>query len=298
MMNKLYIIGNGFDLYHGLPSRYADFHRFVADNDPDLLERMDTYFDFQVDQNYLWRNFEQDLCKFDHEGFMDTYDHIDVLSESFKPSEFFGLEDEVSQEAENLVEQVRGCFTNWVETFDFSEIPENYTSLKLDTEAFYINFNYTDTLEELYHIPKDRILYIHHNANAYDGDLIFGHAQVSDQADVPTFDEDGEPTRTMRTDAQNASRGPFYAFIKDTKAVLKEHRLRFADLKNLNEVIVLGHSLGKVDWPYFRAIAKNNWQAEWRISYYSDWELSYLQKHIKAISRKIRYRMITFNQLS
>ena len=31
---KLYIIGNGFDLYHHLPSTYYDFRDFVKEKDP------------------------------------------------------------------------------------------------------------------------------------------------------------------------------------------------------------------------------------------------------------------------
>lgn len=297
-MKRLYIIGNGFDLYHGLPSRYADFHRYVSAYAPDLLTQLDTYFDFEVDQNYLWRNFEQDLCKFDHEGFMEAYNHIDVSSESFKLSELYGLEDEVTEEADNLVTDIRGKFTEWVETFDFAELDRSlYKPLKLNQSAAYINFNYTDTLEELYSIPKGRILYIHNNANAYD-ELIFGHSEVSDHADMPTFDENGEPTRTMFTDSQNASRSPFYAFQKDTKAVLKQQRLWLADLKDLDEVIILGHSLGKVDWPYFKLIHKRSPDANWQVSHHGDQERIDLQQRIRSIGRLIKYEMITFNDLT
>ncbi|MBR6755416.1 MAG: hypothetical protein IKM15_00470, partial [Peptococcaceae bacterium] len=28
-MKKLYIIGNGFDLHHGLPTSYADYKKFL-----------------------------------------------------------------------------------------------------------------------------------------------------------------------------------------------------------------------------------------------------------------------------
>jgi len=257
-MKRLYILGNGFDLYHGLPSRYADFHHYVSEFAPDFLNRIETYFDFEVDQNYLWRNFEQDLCKFDHEGFMDTYNYIDVTSESFKLSELYSLEDEVTEEADNLINEIREQFTDWVQTFDFADLDRSANiPLKLIRSAYFINFNYTDTLEKLYNINKERILYIHNNVNAYDGELIFGHSEVSDHADTPTFDEDGEPTRTMFTDSQNASRSPFYAFQKNTKAVLKQHRFWLAGLKDLEEVTILGHSLGKVDWPYLKLIHKH-----------------------------------------
>lgn len=296
-MSRLYIIGNGFDLYHGLPSRYADFHRYVEENDPELLEQLGSYFDFQVDENYLWSNFEQDLCHFDHGSFKDSYDHIDVTSDTFKWSEFYGLEDEVTSESESLVEKIRDAFSGWVETFDLEENKANgYKPVKLDTKAFYINFNYTDTLEEYYHIPKERILYIHNNAKAYD-DLIFGHGEATDHADVPAFDEQGEPTRTPYTDIENASRAPFFAFQKDTKAVLERHRLWFNSLVGIDEVIILGHSLGNVDSPYFRKLVKQVGNASWKVSYYGEKEAAELYKRARTLFGRGKIQMITFNEL-
>lgn len=297
-MKKLYIIGNGFDCYHGLPSRYADFHLYVKENYPELLEKLDRYFDFRVDDYYLWSHFEQDLCHYDHGGFLDTYNHIDVSSESFKPSEFHGLEVEVSEESENLVEEIREAFVSWVVSFNLSESSAMvYKPLNLNAEARFINFNYTNTLEKLYAIPKNKILYIHNNANAYDGELIFGHEQRTDHAEVPTFDEYGEPTRTSLTDAENASRVPFFAFQKDTKAILKQHSFWYNTLKDIEEVIILGHSLGKVDWPYFRAVFKLAPHAQWKLSYYGDKERSELECRATSIIRRANVQMITFSEL-
>ncbi len=114
---------------------------------------------------------------------------------------------------------------------------------------------------------------------------------------MPTFDEDGEPTRTPFTDAENASRAPFYELEKDTKAVLKQHRNWFNTLKDVEEVIILGHSLGKVDWPYFRAIAKLSPQARWKLSYYDDSEKRNLYQSATTMLRRPDVRMITFSEL-
>lgn len=296
-MNSLYIIGNGFDRYYGLPSRYADFHLYVKDYYPELLEKMERYFDLS-EEDQLWRSFEEDLCHYDSGDFLDTYNHIDVTAESFKYSELYGMTDEVDEESGSLVEEIREAFITWVESFNFPELSESiYDPLNLDVTARFINFNYTDTLEELYQVPKDRILYIHNNANAGDGELIFGHAQEKDDKEVPTFDEDGEPTRTPFTDAENASRAPFYELQKDTKAVLKQHRACFKSLKDVEEVIILGHSLGKVDWPYFRAITKLAPQAQWKLSYYGEGEKAVLYQLALTMLRRTDVQMITFSEL-
>lgn len=297
-MKKLYIIGNGFDLYHKLPSRYADFHLYVKENYAELMEKLDRYFDFRVDDNYLWSNFEQDLCRYDHAGFLDEFNYIDVLSESFKQSEFYGMEDEVREQSETLIEEIREAFVTWVESFNFAQTSGmEYELLKLDDGGRFLNFNYTDTLEELYTIPKDRILYIHNNANAYHGNLIFGHGQRTDDGEAPTFDENGEPTRTVFTDAIGASRSPFFAFRKDTKAVLKQNRDWFHSLKDVTEVIILGQSLGKVDWPYFRAVAKQVPQAKWKLSYYGEKDRFEMHKQATCMLRRVDFQMITFREL-
>jgi len=41
--SKLFEIGNGFDLHHGVPSRFSDFGRRVAATDPDIVRMIDEY---------------------------------------------------------------------------------------------------------------------------------------------------------------------------------------------------------------------------------------------------------------
>lgn len=256
-MATLYVIGNGFDLYHKLQSSYAHFHEYVQDTDNELADLLENFFDLQHNDQYLWKDFENDLARFDHDSYFDSFCEIDVMAESFRRSDVFGLEDELSEESDNLVIRVREIFTSWIESIEYPE--ENILKplrLQLNPKLLYLNFNYTDTLEAVYQIPKSQILYIHNNANDYTtGELIFGHSQASDGVDDSTFDEDGEPTRTLFTDAENAARSPFYAFQKDTAEVLKKHGAFFNKFGQLKKIIVLGHSLGEVDWPYFKAIS-------------------------------------------
>lgn len=271
-MSTLYIVGNGFDLYHKLKSSYADFHRYVEETDNELADILENFFDLHHTDQYLWKDFENDLARFDHESYFDSYCEIDVMAESFRRSDVFGLVDELAEESENLVTRVREAFTCWIESI---ENPDEELlkplMIHLSAGALFLNFNYTDTLETVYQVPKNLILYIHNNANDYSsGELIFGHSEASDGVDDSTFDENGEPTRTMFTDAQNAARSPFYAFQKDTAAVLETHREFFEKFRQLKKIIILGHSLGEVDWPYFKTISLYAPEAEWKISCYGD----------------------------
>lgn len=54
---KLYIIGNGFDIAYGIPSKYSDFMNFVWKKDEQLGEFLDNYFPGKN----LWEDFENTL---------------------------------------------------------------------------------------------------------------------------------------------------------------------------------------------------------------------------------------------
>ena len=43
-MDTLYIIGNGFDISHGLPTSYWDFRMFLEEHDLDFLLRLEEMF--------------------------------------------------------------------------------------------------------------------------------------------------------------------------------------------------------------------------------------------------------------
>ncbi|MGJ1318751.1 bacteriophage abortive infection AbiH family protein [Sphingobacterium spiritivorum] len=269
---KLYILGNGFDLHHKLKTRYADFHDFLRVHNQDIEFALEMYFNFQVDSNYLWKCFEDDLAHYNYQEFFDAHNGIDIMSESFKPSECYGLEDEIIESTDSFVGRIRSSFEDWLLSIEYPSPRDlsNDILLDLDPKALFLNFNYTDTLTELYGISRDRILYIHNNASDQFGDLIFGHGQ--DQEDEPEdneIDENGDSNRTMFTDSERASRYPFYALKKDTESVLKNNRDFFRSLKDVSEIIVLGHSYGYVDLPYFKEVKDNIKKSKWKMAYYS-----------------------------
>ena len=55
MTRQLFIIGNGFDLHHGIPSRYSDFGAYVEAADPAIAQLINDYL--FIDENF-WNCFE------------------------------------------------------------------------------------------------------------------------------------------------------------------------------------------------------------------------------------------------
>ena len=68
-MNKrsLYIIGNGFDIHHGIKSRYSDFRDYLRKIDNSLYDLITEYIPISDD----WSDLEQSLADTDSEQIKD-----------------------------------------------------------------------------------------------------------------------------------------------------------------------------------------------------------------------------------
>jgi len=254
-MKKLYILGNGFDLWHGLPTGYDHFYEFAKQ----LLDEIENYYSFEVIHSGPWSDFENSLGFFEWEYFYEAYNHIDVTSESFKPSEVYGLEDELTEQADSHVEAIKESFQKWVEGIDISVANKK---LLFPQNTNFITFNYTSTLQSIYGISDENVFHIHGQSEKYD-ELIFGHGETMEEK--PELDENGDSNRTMFSDSQGAAKYPFYAFQKPVSDVLENHRELFSSVEYVQEIVVIGHSFNKIDLPYFKKLADSAKNARWLI---------------------------------
>lgn len=266
-MERLYIIGNGFDRHHGLPTRYSDFHKHILNHNTEVENIFEEYFNFRADGDRLWTHLEEDLATFDYRSFFSTHCDIDIMDESFRRSETDSLYDAIKQESEELITNIMEAFVEWIDSIDIS--PCNKT-LDLDNQAMFINFNYTRTLQEIYQIPQAQVFQIHGEIENGYGDLVLGHNKVLKKESE--LDENGDSKRTMFSDSEAAARLPFYQFTKPVKDLIKQYKQLFESITNTKNIYVLGHSLNKIDLPYFKAIVKRSPLAKWHVSYYGEGE--------------------------
>lgn len=259
-MAKLYIIGNGFDLWHELPTSYDHFYVFAKD----LLDEMESYYLFDMTHSGPWSDFENLLGHFEWQYFYEAYNHIDVASDSFKPSEAYGLEDELTEQADSHVEAIKESFRKWIEKIDISTTRQK---LNFPKDARYLTFNYTSTLQSVYGVAGDKVLYIHGHSENND-ELIFGHGETREEE--PELDENGDSNKTMFSDAQGAAKYPFYAFQKPVNEMLRNNQVFFESLNDILEITVIGHSFNKIDLPYFRKLAEIYINAMWLVSTYKE----------------------------
>jgi hypothetical protein len=269
-MATLFLIGNGFDLWHGLPTSYDHFYEFARDT----LKEIENYYLLDFSHANPWHDFENDLGTFSWSKFYDAHNELDPDDEGFRPSFAFGLEDSLVEQADLHVNAIRDCFQEWVTSIDIST-----TERKLDflQDPTFITFNYTSTLETTYGIEDYKVLHIHGRAETYD-ELIFGHGETMEEK--LELDEHGDSNRTMFSDAESSAKYPFYALQKPVSELLDKLQKFLNPREPFQEIIVIGHSLNKIDLPYFKILNEQSPDAIWKICLYNRNEQEH---HIKAL---------------
>ena len=268
-MEILYVIGNGFDLWHGLPTKHTDFYAFSTRH----LDELEQFLHLDTSTTNLWNNFEADLGKFDWEIFYSSHNFIDVSDDSFKPSMAYSLEDDLREQADNLVDDLKSQFQEWIESIPIEDAEAKFN---FRSTGRFISFNYTPLLQMVYGIADDVVFHIHGSASKYDP-IIFGHGESMEEE--PELDENGDSNRTMFTDAEGSAKYPFYAFQKPVDEIIEDNRSFFESLKDVEVVAVIGHSLNDIDIPYFKSISNVTQGSKWVVSQYSENEgKSHLQQ--------------------
>jgi len=266
IMSILYVIGNGFDLWYGLPTSYSDFHQCHGSS----LEEYSEYF--SLGTGPLWHSFENDLGRFAWSSFYDNHNHTDPMADNFRHSEVYGFEDDLREQAEGMVEHFKELFTEWIESID---IDDTLAKFPFINNARYLSFNYTSLLDSLYGINQEKVLHIH-GSLTNGGQLVFGHGLSIHEE--PEMDEDGNSNRHMFSDSEGAAKYPLYKLKKPVDEILEREQNYFQSLHDVNVVVILGHSLNDIDLPYFRQIFVAAPNSYWIVSYREDEAESHAQQ--------------------
>jgi len=306
----LYIIGNGFDLYHELDTSYSSFGLFLKENHYEIYEYFIKYFglpeldekDKESFQDPLWSHFEESLATLNIEEVLD--DHIDFIakpfSDSFRDGDWHTIEVMVCDIRDALTIKMVDSFKSFINQVKYPLLIEN-KKLKIESESIFLNFNYTHTLKYFYKIPSNNILFIHNNGDSKEP-LILGHGinpdKFENENDKPpiglTREQliDWHETRSDRYDL-SIERGKitlmeyFKKSFKSTSLILKNHAEFFNSLGNISKVIILGHSLSEIDRPYIsKIICSTNADAKWLVSFHKPEEINIRKKRLIELGLK------------
>ena len=90
---RLFIIGNGFDKAHGLPTGYMDFRDYLEKEDYEYLAALESPYGYVPEskrdhvEKYLWKEFENNLSDVNEDEIVDMANSIDMGLEGGDPSE-------------------------------------------------------------------------------------------------------------------------------------------------------------------------------------------------------------------
>ena len=239
MSRILYIIGNGFDLAHNLPTQYCNFKDFVRNNNGELYEFLNTIPNIGTD----WNNFEDALANIRFENFQEL------------PSYSGDRErDDILDEYTHALQQL---FEDWINTI--SIVCKEIFSIEKE-KSYFLTFNYTETLEKAYGISEAQVYHIHNKRAQNQGvysQYIFGHSAPDNFINqIPNRNYSGESSS-------------FYEGVRrlNKHCDLQISSLEFQKLidiyKHSSKVIVICHGLGTADKAYFQELYKNNTTIKW-----------------------------------
>ena len=273
---RLFIVGNGFDLAHGIPSRYNPDFKNIAER----IEQLSYFWDiYQSRKADIWADFENLLANPD-------FNNLEEIFDGYAPD--FSSDYERDRNAIITQVDLNGKLIDAL--YEFADQAENSIESKrplvkyeedFSSNGLFITTNYTHTLEKLYGINRNNVLHIHGEVGA--DNLILGYPEG-----------DYKP-ETYFYDVRQKGRGPYRevnfeqhiedmiqddlidyytytaykALIDKTKSFSKAPQITLLEdfLKDniFHEILVIGHSCA-IDFPYFEYLNNMYPQAIWRFS--------------------------------
>lgn len=297
----LYILGNGFDCCHGLDTGVDRFKEILQTQEIyNETESAEVIFE---GYGVLWGDYEACLAEIDlnmiEENQMIAPDYMSD-HEYDRDGGIYNME----QYTKSLHHAVQESLSIMVEKAN-DELNEKKAILKdfLNSGDAVLSFNYTSTLEQLYTIPANVSICHIHGYHEYGEELLLGYSvgmsteefnnryfnkdelemlqqkiEEVESDDTLTSKEKEEELLYWNTCYDNATSGRDYyidsqrekifGFYQSLKKEIQIDKLRafLNSVGEINEIVVMGHSMSQVDSDYMKLIEEMINPSEWRIS--------------------------------
>lgn len=259
--DTLIIIGNGFDIWQGLPTSYNQFQKYYLSHRDEIMKRLgikkrvfqdgagqkivisdveliygNPFEPGQLDDGF-WNTFETSLDKLDAE----------------RLNLFFGKDRkdlcEMSKSIRDAGRIMREAFCNWIAEITIDNKDAGY---RFGDNCLFINFNYTDTLRKRFKVKEENEYHIHGDA-ADKSSIVYGHSTHPQLPEEALYQFGGRfrglyfvEKVLYETDKHVQDNIQFLCMFLAMHGVMAE------EIKN---VYVLGHSMGMPDIGYFAFLA-------------------------------------------
>ena len=258
---KLFIIGNGFDIGHGLPTGYWDFRTFLDLVYPEFLRSFEEHYDIypgmsaEAKKKTLWSRFESNLANIDEDTIIEIGTSIELDLESGD----VGIEDTLYSyftDEYQYIEKLAGYLKQWVRSIKIRDCLPRTSLIDKNNRDLFLTFNYTAVLENVYGITPGNIVHIHGSLRDYTHDPVLGHSNKERLQKIRNRITEAEKVFDEKECSICRVVNDYYGrTFKDTSrySVYLSH---FAE-KDISDIIVIGHSLDGIDMPYFSIIDSN-----------------------------------------
>lgn len=265
-MKKLFIIGNGFDVSHKLPTKYSDFQDYLKENYSDASDEYlivpESFMMPDGDERYnddevvgfllkiiteaeatgrAWSDLENTLGQLDFDECFDDWYADDDDDNDWH--EVYRNED-IASNVSGAVKMIKEYFSDWIETIDIFDTERKikfYHLIDKNNDLF-LTFNYTETLEEIY-----EAINVYHIHGKQGGELVFGHGN-----DMDNYDE----YMNRNIGSENHLSELQMALKKDTQTVIYQNKSLFKELSAVDEIYSYGFSFSDVDMVYIKEICR------------------------------------------
>ena len=270
---RLYVIGNGFDRAHNLPTRYWDFRTYLAQHYPDFLssfeENYDIYQGMTDEQKgkLLWNALETNLANIREDVIIEDATHIEMGLESGDVGIEGTLRD-YFEEQFDYIKKLEIYLKQWVRTIRIRDLNRFTSKLENSNNDIFVTFNYTAVLETTYRINEENVIHIHGSLRDNADDPILGHGNSNRIEDI----KGRRNHAVIKADEKESSicyvlQDYYQTTYKNVSNYM--HKLNRLVTKKFDEVIVLGHSIAGVDLPYFKRLDEiTSKKLKWRVCYF------------------------------
>ena len=300
-----YVLGNGFDRFHGLDTSPDTFLEILKNED--IYNETETAEIVFKRYNVLWGDYESCLADIDLEQIVDDQMIApDYLSdhEYDRDSGIFNME--------QYTESLRGAVQNSLKIMVDNANKELAVKTPLlidflkDNDAV-LSFNYTSTLERLYDAPIGVPICHIHGFREYGEPLLLGYRNGITEEEYYNRVFDRETIEKVQNQIEEIQNDDLlsecekeqellywysvydevtrdrdyyidtqyevvYGFYQSLKKEVQIDQLRdfLKECGKIERVVVMGHSMSSVDSEYMEAIEETLIPTEWRISQYQD----------------------------
>lgn len=265
---KLFLIGNGFDRWQGLPTSYDQFKEYYRNNIHDIVKELriktiineygtlitpvemifgDIFSPTSLPEEFFW-NFESSTALLDDQNIINYFK---------KTNRGLVKLQKVVQEAQEILRKI---FGDWIKSIVINPSDSGY---RFDDSCYFINFNYTDTLEKCFGVDEINDYHIHGEADDPES-IIFGHSTHPELAFPELMEQ--KFVRTLAGKKSKRLQGLYLIenalyetdkHIQDNIDDLCEFMmLDGVHIEDFTDIYVLGHSFSEPDYEYFDFLVK------------------------------------------